>query len=81
MIYLLNFSWGVHVYIIYHAPFRGYIFENVSHMCIIAERLSVRQIILHRISRRVCMYVCMYVSRLGMRATRKRKHHVRRCNA
>ena len=39
---------------------------------IIAERLSVRQIILHRISRRVCIYVCVYtciyVSRLGMRA-------------
>ena len=31
------------------------------YMCIIAERLSARQIILHRISQRVCIYVhvCM----------------------
>ena len=35
-------------------------------MTIIAERLSVRQIILHRISQRVCIYV----SRLGMCALR-----------
>ena len=49
---------------------------------LIAERLSTRQIILHRISRRVCMYMYMYVyiyvSRLGMHATRKRKHHAHR---
>ena len=32
---------------------------------IIAERLSVRQLILHWISHSVVMYVCMYVSRLG----------------
>ena len=40
---------------------------------LIAERLSVRQIIPRRISEIVCMYVCMYPSRLGMplfRATR-----------
>ena len=30
-------------------------------MHIIAERLSVRQLILRRISEIVCMYVCMYV--------------------
>ena len=33
---------------------------------IIAERLSVRQLIPHRISEIVSMYVCMYPSRLGM---------------
>ena len=40
-------------------------FDRVSHLHVvlynvIAERLSVRQIILHRISRRVCIYVCIY---------------------
>ena len=28
---------------------------------VIAERLSARQLILHRISEIVCMYVCMYI--------------------
>ena len=36
----------------------------------IAERLSARQLIPHRISEivsmYVCLYVCMYLSRLGM---------------
>ena len=45
--------------------------------CIIAERLSARQLILRRISEIVCMYVCMYVSvtlrnSIISRATRKR---------
>ena len=30
-------------------------------LCIIAERLSVRQLIPRRFSEIVCMYVCMYV--------------------
>ena len=29
----------------------------------------------------IYMYIRMYVSRLGMRATRQRMHHVCRCNA
>ena len=28
---------------------------------LVAERLSATQIILHRISRRVCIYLCMYI--------------------
>ena len=35
-------------------------------MYIIAEHLSTKQLIQHRISHSVIMYVCMYVSRLGM---------------
>ena len=38
---------------------------------IIAERLSARQLILHRISPSVCI-ACMYVSRLGMQYYCKR---------
>ena len=33
---------------------------------LIAERLSTRQVILHRISASVSIYIYMYVSRLGM---------------
>ena len=45
--------------------------QLVMEVCIIAERLSARQLILHRISASVCIYniyiyVCMYVSHLGM---------------
>ena len=46
-------------------------------ICIFAERLSARQLILRRIPEIVCMYVCMYVSvtlrnPIISRATRKR---------
>ena len=54
--------------------------ERIS-ICIIAERLSARQLILRRISQIVYIYlsyVRTYVSRarLGMRATRKHTQHV-----
>ena len=43
---------------------------------IFAERLSMRQLILRRISEIVCMYVCMYPSRLGIQLFRALRTNV-----
>ena len=52
----------LHMYVCYRFRLQLKAYTVSAIMYIFAERLSARQLILHRILERVSMYVCMYVS-------------------